>query len=394
MSGIRLLTLTGPAIALVFTAVFLGIWNHWRKLRYLLWFAAAFLLFSVAALSQILMIPQGNGPNTIVSCLLYVSAVIVFSDSLLLRLQLRPNYLLNFAISALIVGGIWYFFYVNLNLDVRVYILNFGLAILLLVTALRLGRAAKSKVDRAVYWTLLVFAIQFFPRTILSAGYVGSRRDVVTLTQSPFWVWLNFSFIIFTVLLGLVLLAAVVADIVGILHHKANTDPLTGMLNRRGLEQFAEHQFSAMERRRRSLIIFDIDNFKSINDSYGHHEGDAVLTQVASLVRENTRQSDAAARLGGEEFVILLADTDGGDAYALAERLRSQIARTRFGIGVLSNRTVTASFGVIEFRAGEGLDEAIRRADEMMYAAKRSGKNKTLVGWTNTKLAAAPGGGE
>jgi diguanylate cyclase (GGDEF)-like protein len=292
---------------------------------------------------------------------------------------LRSDYLLDFTGALLVIGGVSYFFYIDRNLHARIYILNFGLAALLLRTALKIGRAANTRIDRALSWTLLVFALQFFPRTILSLGYIGNRRDLAALTQSPFWIWLNFSFIIFTVVLGLMLLAVVVSDIVRTLHQNANTDPLTGLLNRRGFEEFVDRQVLKTRPRVLSLIIFDIDDFKSINDSYGHHGGDAVLTQVASLVQRNIRASDAVARLGGEEFVVLLSNLDRGDVYAFAERLRNEIAHTRFGSDGLSSHTVTASFGVVEFRSGEDLDEAVRRADEMLYSAKRSGKNRTLA---------------
>jgi diguanylate cyclase (GGDEF)-like protein len=375
------LTLTGPAIALLFTSAFLAIWCHWRKLGYLLWFAAAFLVFAVAALSQILRIPWDWGSNAVTTCILYTAAVLIFSDGLLRRLNLRANYLLNFTTALLIVGGISYFYYVHRNLSVRIYILNFGLGLLLLGTALKIGRVASKITDRVLFWTLLIFAIQFFPRTVLSIGYVGNRRDIASLTQSPFWIWLNFSFIIFTVILGLTILATVVSDIVGALQQKANTDALTGVLNRRGFEEFVKRQALKAEERLLSLVVFDIDNFKSINDSYGHDGGDAVLVKVASLVFENMRSSDAVARFGGEEFIVFLSDLDRGNVYAVAERLRSKIAHTRFGSGVLRRQTVTASFGVVEFRCGESLDEAIRRADELMYEAKRSGKNRIVVSW-------------
>jgi diguanylate cyclase (GGDEF)-like protein len=369
----------GPAIALLFTGAFLGVWSRWRRLRYLLWLASTFFLFSTAALSQILLIPRDFGLNAVISCILYTAAVLVFADGLLMRMGLRSDYLLNFTGALLVIGGVSYFFYIDRNLHARIYILNFGLAALLLRTALKIGRAANTRIDRALSWTLLVFALQFFPRTILSLGYIGNRRDLAALTQSPFWIWLNFSFIIFTVVLGLMLLAVVVSDIVRTLHQNANTDPLTGLLNRRGFEEFVDRQVLKTRPRVLSLIIFDIDDFKSINDSYGHHGGDAVLTQVASLVQRNIRASDAVARLGGEEFVVLLSNLDRGDVYAFAERLRNEIAHTRFGSDGLSSHTVTASFGVVEFRSGEDLDEAVRRADEMLYSAKRSGKNRTLA---------------
>jgi diguanylate cyclase (GGDEF)-like protein len=386
VAGIRVLTLAGPVIALLFAAAFLGLWSRWRGLRYLLWLALAFLLFSIAALSQILLIPHEFGLNAVVSCILYTSAVLVIADGLLMRLDLPRNHVLSFTLGLLITGGVSYFFYVDRNLHARIYILNFGLAAILLATSVKIEKAASKRIDRALFWTLLVFAFQFFPRTILTVGYIANRRNISALTQSPFWIWLNFSFIIFTVALGLMLLAAVGSDVVRTLHQRANTDPLTGMLNRRGFEEFVGRRVLKTRAQLFSLVIFDIDDFKSINDSYGHHAGDAVLTQVASLVSENIRASDAAARLGGEEFVVILSDLNRADVYALAERLRHKIAETRFGSGKLSRHTVTASFGVVAVRRGEKLDQAIRRADEMLYAAKRSGKNRTRVSWLDVEF--------
>jgi len=92
------LTLAGPAVAILFAAVFLGIWSYWKRLRYLLWLAAAFFLFSLAALSQILLIPHDFGLNAVVSCILYTVSVLVFADGILMRLGLRSNYFLNLSL--------------------------------------------------------------------------------------------------------------------------------------------------------------------------------------------------------------------------------------------------------------------------------------------------------
>lgn len=383
-----MLTLAGPAVAILFAAVFLGIWSYWKRLRYLLWLAAAFFLFSLAALSQILLIPHDFGLNAVVSCILYTVSVLVFADGILMRLGLRSNYFLNLSLGGVIVGGIAYFYYIDRSLHARIYILNFGLALLLLATALKTRRAARRPIDRVLFWTLFIFALQFFPRTIFTLGYVGSGRDLATLTQSPFWIWLNFSFIVFTVMVGLALSAAVVSDIVSTLHRKATTDPLTGLLNRRGFEEFAKHLVSRAAPHPLRMIVFDIDEFKSINDLYGHHGGDEVLVRLGSLISENIRVSDAAARLGGEEFAVLISNLDRNDVYALAERLRNEIAQTRFGSGRLRKRMVTASFGVAEVQRGENLQEALRRADEMLYAAKRAGRNRTIATWLSAGFAA------
>lgn len=360
--------------------MFLGFWSRWRRLSWLLWMAGSFLLFSIAILLQILHFPQDNGQNAVISCMFYAMATVLFADATLRRLQLRPNYLLNFGAAAAIVAATAWFYYGQRNLDARVYVMNFGFGLLLLVAALRIAKTVRGAIDRTLFWVLLIFALQFFPRTLLTVGYVGSHPDRDMVVRSPFWIWLNFSFILFTVALGLVYAIAVVSDIVAILHRNANTDPLTGLYNRRGFREFAEGR--ALKRARlRCVIVLDIDNFKSVNDVYGHDAGDRVLTQVAAVLSSNIRATDGAARLGGEEFAVLLAHPGRNEVFALAERLRNEIACTQFGSGELLERTITASFGVVEAEAGEALEESIRAADELLYVAKRNGKNQTVAGW-------------
>jgi diguanylate cyclase (GGDEF)-like protein len=184
------------------------------------------------------------------------------------------------------------------------------------------------------------------------------------------------------------MIAAVVFDVIDELHGRATVDPLTGLLNRRGFEEALLKQVARAKGKSFSIAVCDIDNFKLINDSYGHAEGDAVLAKVAALVSENLRFSDKAARFGGEEFVLLLSDIHREDALELIERLRRVIEGTRFGSGGLRRRRITASFGIAEYRAGEGLEDAIRRADSMLYAAKRNGRNQALMDWLPVELQA------
>ncbi len=382
-----MLTLAGPAIAFLFGVLFFGIWMSWRTLRYLQWLAAAFFLFSIALLSHILLIPGSLGFNTVVNCTLYTAATLAFVEGNLRRLSLRSNYLLNATVAILVVGLTTYFYYGLPWLHGREYVMNFGLASLLLVMALRMRRVHLF-LDRALFWTLLVFALQFFVRTILTMGpegvigYRASMSDRARMMQSSFWIWMNFSFLVFTVLIGLLSSAVIAADIVVALQRKAGTDLLTGLFNRRGFEEFAAGQAAKMECQVRSLILFDLDDFKTINDSHGHHAGDAVLSQIGSLLLQYVHSHDAAARLGGEEFAVLLCDPAPGEAQDIAERLRRGIANIRFGDGSQKGRRVTASFGVIELRSGEGLERALRRADALMYTAKRAGKNRVVVNWS------------
>ncbi len=157
----------------------------------------------------------------------------------------------------------------------------------------------------------------------------------------------------------------------------ANTDPLTGLANRRTLMTAID---AACERGRRlgqgfSFALLDLDHFKRINDQYGHSVGDAVLVAVSARIERDVRPDDQVARYGGEEIAILFRDTSLGNAEAIVERLRedmdaSPIATADHFIGV------TMSAGVAAWREGETVAELIRRADEALYRAKRGGRNR------------------
>ncbi|MCB9763642.1 MAG: GGDEF domain-containing protein [Alphaproteobacteria bacterium] len=157
----------------------------------------------------------------------------------------------------------------------------------------------------------------------------------------------------------------------------ANTDPLTGLLTR----AFTQGQLPALVDRCAdaqlpiSVIFCDIDRFKSINDTYGHAVGDEVLTAIARLLLLGVRDTDACVRYGGEEILVFLPGSDVDNAVDVAERLRRSIAAhdwNRTGVGL----RVTASFGVAQRRDDEDLDQWLKRADDAMYTAKRTGRSK------------------
>jgi two-component system, cell cycle response regulator len=164
-----------------------------------------------------------------------------------------------------------------------------------------------------------------------------------------------------------------------LLEELALTDSLTGLPNRRALEEWAGHQLSAAARHRFSfwVVFADLDNFKNVNDSFGHHAGDTVLKQFAELLRQSSRRSDICARIGGEEFLFVLTHNTEESARAVVERIRSEFCMTSFQFGSQSV-TVTASFGVAEFRRETAEDFAalVRRADKALFEAKRLGRNR------------------
>ncbi|MCB1323623.1 MAG: diguanylate cyclase [Spirochaetales bacterium] len=158
----------------------------------------------------------------------------------------------------------------------------------------------------------------------------------------------------------------------------AVVDPLTGLYNRRFLDRVAERELTRARRFEQplTLVVCDIDHFKKINDTFGHGDGDKVLTDVAAILKEFSRADDAACRLGGEEFLILVPDLAGEHVFALAEKIRTRIAKHNFPIA----QQVTLSVGVASFpEFGPAFRDIFLAADQALYAAKQSGRNRTMV---------------
>ena len=153
----------------------------------------------------------------------------------------------------------------------------------------------------------------------------------------------------------------------------AVTDAVTGVWNRRqGEELLAAEMSDARETGRPlSLLMLDIDHFKSINDRYGHQAGDHVLIDISHRLQASLPSTDMVARWGGEEFVVLLRGCHVADAMALAEKIRARIADAEFD----DAGPATVSIGVAELTADDDLDSWLARADEALYKAKRSGRN-------------------
>lgn len=156
-------------------------------------------------------------------------------------------------------------------------------------------------------------------------------------------------------------------------------DQLTGTLNRRGLEEVFEKEAARAQRRGSTLSIglLDIDHFKKLNDTLGHHTGDAALVHLANVVRKHLRPQDVLARFGGEEFLILLPETETDDAYRALIRLQRELTR-EFFMADQQKIVITFSAGVTPLGTGESFDAAMKRADAAMYQAKQAGRNRVM----------------
>lgn len=162
------------------------------------------------------------------------------------------------------------------------------------------------------------------------------------------------------------------------LRRAADTDALTGLLNRRRMSDRMLHAWELARRDRRpmAVMLLDVDEFKSINDRFGHARGDDVIITVGEVLKRTIRRGDLAARWGGEEFLVLLPDTHLADAHEIAERIRLAIVQTQLADPEL---TVSATLGLASWHEGESLDATIHRADTLLYRGKRKGRNLVVV---------------
>ena len=164
------------------------------------------------------------------------------------------------------------------------------------------------------------------------------------------------------------------------LEYLARTDPLSGAFNRRHFMESFDAEIKRARRYKHTLcaLMIDIDHFKSINDSYGHDVGDDAIKKTVDATREMLRSEDTLGRLGGEEFAVILPETDVEGARLVAERIRERISDIRI---VTSQKpcTFTASLGLTEFRENDEIADMLKRSDEALYEAKEAGRDRVIV---------------
>jgi len=197
-------------------------------------------------------------------------------------------------------------------------------------------------------------------------------------------------FILMATIAGLSLTSIVTDDMLKLIKNVSSTDLLTGLKTRRAFEEELEDFFIKLERSPLplSIIIADIDHFKMVNDTYGHQTGDRVISTFGKLISQGSRKSDLVARVGGEEFCIVLWNADTAGARLVAENLRTQFQTAQFD-GIPKHKKFTSSFGVAILKKGETSEELYRRADQALYHAKQNGRNRVCLDESHLEPATA-----
>ena len=345
--------------------------------------AAGGVMLGIAFALQLLFPSRELNPALLSNHTAAATAVVCFLAGLQRFLDMRSlrwteilALAMVYTILQLVVEGLWGTTarYIMLSLsNFSVYLVVSG--------SLLWGSRDRARDVRLGLWTLALCAIGVgvlnASRAYLLWVHGMSAINMETGFQRMFYTVVAVA----VVVMGPAVLWMVFQRLSGQLKVQATTDPLTGVLNRSGMAESLERALRVRRDSEATLLMLDLDHFKRINDTHGHLAGDATLRQLGKLLQENVRRSDFVARVGGEEFVIICADTDGPTAVALAERLRHMVAkhewqRTATGIPM----SCTVSIGVSQpFDRVDELDRALREADRAMYHSKQTGRNRVVA---------------
>lgn len=377
MGGATYALIVNASVALLFAVAFGVIRLSYPEQRHVGWFVAVYLLGTLTPLSELGV--RFSDHKAVFVATSYV-ALLLATVAMPLGLAALANRALPWRLAAAImVGGlitriaIW-----NGPRNDLVYEFAFQLpfavaAALAMVIGIGVVRRDGS---RSWLFVAIVFGIlsAYFLVKPIFANAFGSGATAAAYATSRYALFSQATGGILTVSAGLVLLLIVVQAAMGSKTLESETDAMTGLYNRRGLDRYGAQAIAAARRRGTpfAVILFDIDHFKRINDSHGHATGDAVIKTFADLLKATAPPAAFAVRLGGEEFILLLDRTSQHGAWHVAEAIRAALRDSSSSLPQF-----TVSGGIADLQPGDTLATMLARADDAMYAAKRAGRDRT-----------------
>ena len=376
-----LIGLLNPMIALIFASTFLVFWSRDKERTYIFVIAVSYLSMGVGFLVSLFGPDEWILLRSAISNFCYAAATVMLVWALAKRANLVAPILLLSTIAALSVPFNTWLKITSDNINASLYATNFIIGIMFGIGAWILrNNTNKNLIERILFWTILLTAIQFWVRPIISLA-IETNIQPDEYRQTTYWVVLNFTTALFSVLVALALIAASARDVMSDVIKDTSFDHLTGLKIRRVFDEDARKMINDHASRNvpLSLILLDVDHFKEINDTYGHPCGDQVLSTLGNVLKQSIRETDVAGRVGGEEFCILLSNTDGKASQVFAEGLRLKLPTIRLSC-LPSSNSISASFGVVSYKKGDSLDELYKRADKALYQAKESGRNCVRMG--------------
>ena len=317
---------------------------------------------------------------TIITNILYTATMFLTTTGIAVHFKNKLPILLMTTIVVLHAVVLNYYLFWQPDITVRTVASNLSAAGLIACSLFVIPRESKLLIDRIMLWVVIAISIQFVLRSMFLMYVTIYQNYVLTdanYEQSIITTSLYFSISIFSVILAVTACIAFGMDAISDIKKIANSDVLSGLLNRRGFEVEARREIADAHNKGLpvTMIVSDLDKFKSINDTYGHIVGDTVIQEYGNLLKSSLRTGDISGRMGGEEFCILLHAADIHLGRLFAENIRRRIEDKLFETEE-ETFSLTASFGVAELRENENYNTLFARADEELYNAKNSGRNQ------------------
>lgn len=376
------IALLNPSIALVLASAFFVLWLYRRQHRYILALALGYTTSSGGFLLQHFELPIGFDATKLVSNILFFAATLLIVGAVINRYR-RPLPVLALAALTVLGLGSWsWFMFVEAELTARLYATNFALGGMSLLVAAELRAVPnKTTVDRALLALSVLSCLNFMVRPVAIIKAYGAYGTYEGFYASLYWTTAILSHAVLSLLIAFALITAIALDLIAELRNQSETDSLSGLLNRRGFENAVEAALLPASRGVPvSVVVADLDHFKTVNDTFGHACGDSVISTFAGFLRQVVVPGHVAGRVGGEEFAIIMPGADLATARLFAEAVR--LGFSMLAVPGLSERRCTASFGIAELKPGETATGLLRRADEALYQAKRAGRDcvRTHIG--------------
>ncbi|QNI36901.1 GGDEF domain-containing protein [Edaphobacter albus] len=354
---------------------------HHKRFRQFLLLAIA---YATGGLSTALRMQQGHIPDffvLVLSNVMLIAALLLVHHCFMafLKKGFRTGWLEAFFFIPTSIG-LAYYTHIHPSYMARSLLMSLAFAGIAAMTAYVLIRYADDAVRIPCGATAALYVVFGIMTSIRCVGIIfwGLPQDYFVASSSQLIGFLGFYILIAGIPVGYFWMTS--SRLYANQELLARTDSLTGLLNRRGMEDQSTREIGRSRREGTPLAVLaiDLDYFKNINDKYGHETGDTVLCSVAKALTSAMRGHDFAARLGGEEFIVVLSNTNRENAVITAERLRSSVAALSIPVRPY-NLGFTASFGIAILHPGDTLEDALRRADHALYEAKLAGRNRIVL---------------
>lgn len=382
MNGQLFTSLLNPGIGTMLALAFFALWLHHRQRIYLLTAAMTYLACTCGFLIQDVFPPMPYELHRLISNLLFLLTACFLVITVLGRYGIAVPYKVLVCWTLVGIAGHGWFLFVQHNISARIIIIGVALCGIVAIIPFKLWRSAQlgSLLDKLLLWLSVVAAINFVVRPIVIVMIVGGFHTYDGFQQSLYWATVQFTQAMVAVSYALLMLVAVASDLIDELKQQAALDQLSGLLNRRGFEDEASAALAACQGEKAlvGLLVVDLDHFKKINDSFGHAAGDAVIRIFGELVRQTMPEGTIAGRIGGEEFALLLIDTDSRSLRNYAEVIRIGIKSMSAG-KLHKGIDPSLSIGMDIATPEATLQDMMRRADAALYESKRTGRNRATM---------------